>query len=64
MRLSERRHDGAATNNARRFNEVYNRPMTSTKNKLTVLTTVYPPISNADVRCECRADERSDRRIF
>lgn len=37
-----------AANDARRSNELYNRPMTSTKNKLTVLTTVYPPISSAD----------------
>lgn len=35
-------------NNAPRSTDLYNRPMTSTKNKLTVLTTVYPPISNAD----------------
>lgn len=37
-----------AANDARRFNELYNRLMTSTKNKLTVLTTVYPPVSSAD----------------
>ena len=37
-----------AANGARRSNELYNRPMTSTKNRLIVLATVYPPIFSPD----------------